>query len=749
MSTLRAAMCLLAALSAWGGGVGAAAAAEPGFYRAAAEVEAPLPVRWLGVGERDVLISDRTTGVGAVRLDSGVVAWIRSLDGGARPLWASGDLLIVVGDKITAYNRTIGTVAWERRLSCDQGRCAERVVHVDDTGVYLAGGGVVQTAVQRLELASGAPLWTRPAAVDHPRASLAGQGWLAFQEANPPFAVHFVGVADGATRGRWVRRVAGIPRPVSDLLLDSQGRPAAVDLRPGGELRAQAWLLDADGHELAAVEAPPAPGVSTFPVWTALRGDRLWTWAPRPSADDGLLSAYDLAGHEPPRTLDVGGAAAPTRFDDVAVFHRVVGETVVASAVDLRSAAPSWSHTFGGDLGGRVTLFSAGGLAVFAGHGELATLWVVAAKTGEILGYRALDLGDAEVTAVASDDGRTLYVGAGRKVMQLVLAPVSRASALFEAHIAAGRVDDARALVAALAPMASVSPTVRRLQSAATGARLSVIREAFASSRAAGFDVLAGAVAGATEAAELVALLSPAGRLVAEHAVAGGRRLGGRDVDALAGLAARVAAQLERHRAAFAQGGPLWPRQAEVRAAAVVIGWALDLNRQPLAAADVVATVSGPGFSTADGTGDVYRVFALTALDELRKESAAALRRGRPSDLEALSKALRLFRHGEAALLDGAYLASQAMAIADPDASFAKASAKALAKDLSRRVSDRRAEIGRGYGLTGCVRACGAAGAVCVGGCHLELDCREAADRCMQGCERRGQPSWRPRRCAR
>ncbi|PKN59135.1 MAG: hypothetical protein CVU56_02075 [Deltaproteobacteria bacterium HGW-Deltaproteobacteria-14] len=722
-------------------------AEEPGFYRVSAELGAPFAARWLDPGARELVVSDGATGVGAVRLDSGVVAWSRVPKGGVRGVWATADVVVVAGDTVAVYRRSVGTQLWERALGCGEGgRCQARVLWADERGVVLATGGEVQSAMQRLDLETGEPKWKNPVVAAHPRRVLVAGGTLAVVEGLPPFSVVFVEALSGRERGRWTRRVAGVPRPMSDLWLDPRGELTAAELRPrdGGLL--EVALVDTAGHEALDARVRRPAGVDTSPIFATAVGHRLVAFAPSPASGDGRLVIVDLAqASAAPAVVTVPTWMAPVEVGGRLVFARKVGAALTVLGVDPATGVAAWERKLGGLTDEHVIeLRAAGELAVITTRSDPTVIWAIAGASGEVVGYRTLRVDGAKVGALVAEPGG-LLLAIGQVVERLSLEPVARAAAAFDQYLADDAADDARRLAAELAPLAAVSPTVRRMLERAEGARLDGPAKQFAAGDVAGgLAALGEAIESTADTDGLVVLLGPLSRLVADHLLAARRTPRRAEVDALVGLAARVQRALEANGPAFVSSSGLAARQPEVQRAVVVLALALDKAREPLAGADLMEPVLAAGWGRPSGLDALYRALAYRALDALLKDIRRPLASRRAEQRAEAGRALELFRHGGAALDDPGYLQRVARAVSDDDPDYAREAAREVDKHLRARLATLRRDFGRGYTTSGCAQGCASLRASCEDGCRGAALCDAANSRCVASCSRGGVVRWAP-----
>lgn|GEM_PF-2697275 len=740
---LYACICALITVA----GFGPAHAEEPGFYRVSAELGSPVQGRWVVAGEREIVVSDQASGVAAIRLDSGVVAWSRVPKGGLRGVWATDDVVVVAGTSVSAYRRSVGTELWTRDLGCERDdRCAARVLWADERGVLLATGGTVQSAVERLDLETADPKWKSPVAVAHPRRVLVGGGTFGLVEGLPPFSVVFVEALSGRERGRWARRVAGVPRPVEDLWLDPRGELTAVQLRPRDRSFMHMTLVDTSGHETVSGAVRRPAGLETSAIVAAVASHRVAAFAPSPGDGGGRLVIADLARPDAaPSVVTIPTWRAPVEAGGRLVFVRKVGAGLTLFGVEPSTGETAWERTLGGVTAeDEVELRAADGLAVVTTRSEPTVIWSVNATSGAVLGYRRLRVDGSRIGALVTEPGG-LLLAVGQIVERLSLEPVASAAAGFDQYLAEGRADDARRLASELAPMASVSPTVRRMLERAEGARLHGPAQLLASGDVAGgLAALGQAVESSTDAQGLVAMLGPMSRLVADHVVARSRAPRKDEVDALVGMAARVERALLRTGQTFVSSSSQAARQPEVQRALIVIALALDRAREASAAADLLLPALADGWGHPPGIDAVYRALAYRALDALYKDLRRPLSSRKADRRVEAARALERFHHGSAALEDPGYLERAARAIADDDPSYAREAAREVDKHLRARLGELRRTYGKGYTTEGCELSCASLRASCEDGCRSAELCDAAGRTCQQRCARRGEVYWRP-----
>ena len=750
----RALGALLTAAALVAAGASESRPAEPGFYRVSAELGSPFAARWLDVGERELVVSDLVTGVGAVRLETGVVAWSRLVEGGVRGVWAAGTTVLAAGDQLTAWRRSVGTRLWERSLRCRaKAPCDERVLHVDGGGVYLVGGvGGVQVALQRLDLETGEPVWSRPIVAAHPIRAIGDARTLVYEEGLPPFGLVLIDKATGAERGRWAQRVANVPRPVSEFWLGPRGDLLVADLRPRDGL-ARAMLVDSEGHEVLAATVPRPAGLTTSPIFAAAAARRLALFAPDAAVRGGSIVTFDLArASAAPVVAAVATWRRPVEAGGRWVFADAVGPTATAWGFDPSAEAPPWTRELGGwPAGAPLALWAAGGLVIASSGAEPLVLWSIDAASGEVVGYRQLRLDGAKVGAVGADE-EGLLVAIDGGIVRLGLEPVARAAAAFDGHLAAGRPDDARALAAELGPLAPMSPTVRAMLERGAGARLEwPARQLADGALPEGFEGLGAIIEAAADAEALAVALGATARLVGRHVVAPRAGPPRRAHDALLGLGVRAVAAMNRHGAAFAAGGAQVARQPGVRSALVVL--ALGLERvSPAAAADVLETLRGPAWSPDEAHKALDRVLCTRALAATYRAQRAGLLSAKAEPRRAAARALDALRHGDFALADPGYLARSAEAAADEDARYARDAAKLLDQQLAERLRELGRTYGKGYTPVGCELACASLGQTCAGACHDAATCAATQAACAAGCARGGVLRWplpkAPKGCA-
>lgn len=320
-----------------------AGAAAPSPLKVAYSEAAPFPVTALDAGATTTVLAGREGRVAVIRTSTGLLAWERRGGAAARVAFAGDVVALVAAARVDVYRRTVGTRAWGRALDCaDAASCRERVVLADPSGVYVASGGRVQDAVMRYDAATGERRWSRPAAVDHPRRAIAGEGWVAFEEGNPPFALAFVDLHTGAVRGRWQPTYQGAPRPMPVLSADG-ARLVAADLRPLGAL-ARVALVDERGGELVGTVLSRPAGADNDPITSVFMAQRWIGFVPDPAAGKGILAVADLTERDPLRSLPVDTFRAPLPRGSALVLWRGEASRAVVWAMDPASPArPLWT----------------------------------------------------------------------------------------------------------------------------------------------------------------------------------------------------------------------------------------------------------------------------------------------------------------------------------------------------------------------------------------------------------------------
>lgn len=336
------AAALIAALALLGGAAAPARADAPAPLRIVYAAVSGFAVGALDAGADTTVLAGREGHVAVLRTGTGVLAWRRQV-AGARVAFLGETVALVGAAGVEVFRRTVGTRAWERALACPSAMaCRERVVLADASGVYLTSGGLAQDRVMRLDPATGEPRWAAPAAVDHPRRAVSGDGWVAFEEGNTPFSVAFVDLHTGAVRGRWEASYQGKPRPMPVLEPDG-ARLVAADLRPLGALARVALIDDRGGELVSTVVSRPA-GADNEPVSSLFMAQRWIGFVPDPAAGKGILAVADLTGRDPLRSLPVDTFRAPLPRGSALVLWRGEGSRAVLWAMDPASPArPLWT----------------------------------------------------------------------------------------------------------------------------------------------------------------------------------------------------------------------------------------------------------------------------------------------------------------------------------------------------------------------------------------------------------------------
>ena len=94
--------------------------------------------------------------------------------------------------------------------------------------IYVAEAGPVHR-LRRLNVATGAHLWSRLVAVGHPRQVLVNAHSVLAVDALPPYQVRLLSKPDGKARVSWAWKTVGSPEPSSDVSF--LGADAAVATR--------------------------------------------------------------------------------------------------------------------------------------------------------------------------------------------------------------------------------------------------------------------------------------------------------------------------------------------------------------------------------------------------------------------------------------------------------------------------------------------------------------------------------------
>ncbi|MFT7578472.1 MAG: hypothetical protein ACI9MR_000130 [Myxococcota bacterium] len=729
-------------------------AAEPGIYRPTEEFRAPFEVRWSAVSPEAsdvVVISDLSTGVAAIRADSGVVVWTRLGLGTVRGVWVRGGDVIVAADRLSAYRIDVGTRVWDTDMECDAHgkRCRARVVHVDTDGVYVASGGQVQNRLMLFDLVTGKRRWRKKAEVQHPRAVVAGNDFVAIQEANPPYAVSFVSKANGKVLGRWVRRVKGIPRPASDLFLDSRGRLVALDLRPEDGSLLELNVVGRSGKALFSGAIPRPQGLTRYPVWATVEINTLLVLVPEPEQERAQLLRYVIAEEvSAPSVVMVGRLARPVRIAGRAWVADDVHDRFDARAISLAprgSAARSkdFVASLNGLSGTQVSIHKAGRSAAFVLHTEPAAVWSVDTVSGKPEAFGIFDGKGAEVTTV-SRAGEALLVGIGPKVVRLEPVSIGRAEAILNRLLDAGEDTRAAAFVERLAPLAKSSATVRRMQSRAAGLVFKQVRSRLLTGTSVADTLAFSARSLGTATVDPVMFVD---RLVGFAGVMGDtmlgrRRLGDESRGELLALGRRAESGLAKHAAAFSPGGILADRVGKARDAALVLAFVMLDAGMPDIAADILEPLSDVGVRM-QAFAEVYGQAAILALDDLHKTVRPALRGPNANERRAAARAIKLFRHGHAALGDGRFLKVHAEEMLSADAVYALAAARGFDQALTERLAGRVPRTATRFEDRGpCVLTCRALGATCASECRTADSCLLVAQRCMNQCDRNRTPKW-------
>ncbi len=410
-----------------------------GIWELAATHQAPFEMRTLEPLAGVLVVSDLAGSVAAVRPDSGLVVWTRKVSvieslGGVWPLATDGGgLVLVAGTTLSAYRADVGTRLWERALGCQKLGCIQRVVHAashDDgktTMLFLAGGGLVQTELARLDPKTGQPLWRRAVEVQHPRRALSRRDLLVVEDAVAPYTVRFIDPVDGVLRGTWDPSSSGIEGAVTELMLLADGRTVAVHLRPGDDALALVTVLSPEGREITGRRVPRPAQVTNQPVLATPIADGLAIFTPEPQAGVAYVTTMLLAEPWSARTEQVRTWSEP-----LPVAERWV------LAPSVRAPGASWS-SIGGPRWAieppgvdadpqRTRSFVAGRRVALIDHGDSRgrnkahAIVTVDAVSGRLHGLGAHDLGSGQLDrAVAL--GEDLVLTRGRTIFRLVLVP--------------------------------------------------------------------------------------------------------------------------------------------------------------------------------------------------------------------------------------------------------------------------------------------------------------------------------------
>lgn len=406
-----------------------------GLWELAATHASPLDTHEVqGLGHL-LVVSDLSTAVAAIRVDSGLVAWTRKLTGRDGPvgIWSmptpEHGLVLAARDTLQAFRADVGTRLWERELGCAADGCQLRVVFAGPTldgepALYLATGGVVQDQLVRLDPLTGKPLWYKAAPVRHPRRAFAARDLLVVEDAVSPFTVRFIDPADGRLLGDYEPKDDAGPRPVSELHLVPDGRVLAVDLRPVSGL-ALVTVLARTGAVETQRQVPRAAQIANQPVRSALTRDGLSIFTPDPGAQGAfvttmLLSEPFTARSEAIKTwsepLSIGGrwVFAPSARGAGAEWISP-GSGRWARPVAGIDPDPARSRTF--VAGGRLALLEPG-----EARNKVSAIATLTPADGRLhgIGTPELGAGPPERALMVADD---LVLVRGRSVFRLVLVP--------------------------------------------------------------------------------------------------------------------------------------------------------------------------------------------------------------------------------------------------------------------------------------------------------------------------------------
>ncbi len=578
--------------------------------------------------------------------------------------------------------------------------------------LFLAAGGIVQSELVRLDPLTGAPLWRRAATVAHPKRVLASRDLLVSEDSLEPYLVRFFDPSDGRVLGTWQPGVAGVPKPVSDLILLPDGRVIAVDLRPSDGL-ALVTVMSATGSEFTERQLKRPAQVSNAAVVAGPVDDGLAIFTPDPAGATAYVTTMLLEAPWTARTEQVKSWTEPLRLGGRWAF-----------APSVRAPDAVWSTTGTGrwtrDVTGidtnptRTRTFAVGGRLALIDLGDararsqaIATL----DAAGGLHGFGALELGQGTIDRVLAF-GDELILTRGKQLFRMVLVPWADAVNKLRAARAQGT--DVSPFLQRLmrfgAPAKALSEAVRGVGGDRTlpepspeppppsdssaplspedAALVGALREAWFSNP---IDTLQGMTALVEQAPE---------RSPRRHAVLAAFSILLLDLVLAPGVVPRgedSAPSLVSLARSFE-----WEAQARppTRATAAIYAALMALADEPLAGADVLSRASSDSLSS-----DARLELSRRALYLLRK-SAGPLKTD--NSRQMLVSALRFFRHLEA--LVGSEMAA-ITALLDRVAAHDLDATHSLEAALVRAEGPGATKKGAGPGL--CQLACEATLAVC------------------------------------
>ncbi len=718
---------------------------EPGRFYASPVGE----VRWLAASGRLLLMSDLRHGVAAVEEATGRVVWTHTAAGGRLDrVWHVADKLVLAGVDLEVLSRDTGAILWARPLGCATGGvCAGRVHHADGDGVLVAGAGPVHTRLERLRLADGRALWETPAAVRHPReAGVAGQTVVS-QDANAPFTVRFFDLQTGRPTGEWGWTVGGQPRPPRHLALHHSGRVVATDLQtPDGAL-AHFVFLSAAGQAAEARTLAPLEGLPPRATFARVAGRLALLAVPEPDGAATRLVRHVLDGAEPPTAERFGALAEPLVLGDRAVVWGHDGAAAVLRGYDGVTGDRAWELRFEGAQRA-VELLDGRGAVVATLGGRRGGFVTVLPGDGTLQAAGVRD--EARPIAAALQASESLYLASGRGVQVHRLRRLADIERLQAEALEQGRLDEGAALWAGAALLTGRAEGVTRMRRALAGARAAELRTLAARRERAG--ALGGLpwMLGEGEDPGLpdLAAAAPHLALLLGDLILGVRRVHPSEGQLLGPIADQVGRLVARHTQALTPGGAWAAATADLQMLVHALAGALAHARLPETAATLTGRWLGDARQNDPGSRALHRALAIAALeDNLRATTRALTGRDPIARREALED-LETFPHAAAALGDGAWLAERTRALAELDDATARRGAAALKRDVSGRLREARAEIGRGLGEAGCLAVCRAMAQGCQATCRGGA-CAAAQAKCERPCRGSGQPAWKVSGCGR
>ncbi|MFO0750709.1 MAG: hypothetical protein U1F43_34325 [Myxococcota bacterium] len=212
--------------------------AAGGVWELGGTYDVAMPIRFLASAASEdaniAVVSDLRGAVAGVRVDSGLGAGARKLDG-RRGVWVIGTTVVAAGREVAAFRADVGTPPVEPRSRLP-GRPVDAVRGASWRSTRTACGWPRAARCRRRSCASTSRAARRSGRAPPPSRT-PGRWSAAPAGARPragPIPVRFFDVDGGRELGQWTRRIGGVARPVGQLVTNPAGRALyALDLRPG------------------------------------------------------------------------------------------------------------------------------------------------------------------------------------------------------------------------------------------------------------------------------------------------------------------------------------------------------------------------------------------------------------------------------------------------------------------------------------------------------------------------------------